>query len=173
MKIPKTKIRPYEPSDMPVLKEWFYSGDYPQFFRDMLLMTEDQLKIYSSMRDGMAYIVEKAGTPVGFMVIYDMRYVPSNLKVAILIDKKYQGQKYALSGMIETCKYVYNCLSYNKLIVEVCSTNKHLQESLNIGGFDYEATLLKEARIDGEWVDVIRYCMFADKFREVMNSLGG
>jgi len=158
------KIMPYEVEHMPILKDWFYSGDYPEFFRDMLVLTDEQLKIYSYMKDGQSFVIYKDKEVIGFIILYEYRTVPSNIKLSILIDKKYQAKGYALEAMQMITEYVFNKLHIYKLIVEVCQINKRIQELLIKGGFEYECTLLKEAFMDGKRTDSVRYFMEQEKY---------
>jgi RimJ/RimL family protein N-acetyltransferase len=164
-------IRPFEVSDMPTLKQWFYSGDYPEFFRDMLALTEEQLKIYAYMKDGQGFIIWDNVEPVGFVILYEMRVVPSNIKLAILVDKYYQEKGICLSAMIEMCKYVFHKLRMEKLIVEVLESNDRIKELAEKGGLEYECTLKNEANVNGKMCNVIRYCLYKNQFEEIMKGL--
>lgn len=166
------KIRPFEESDMPILKRWFYSGEYPEFFRDMLALTEAQLKIYSYMKDGQGFIVwDYHDKPVGFIILYEMRVVPANVKLAILIDESYQRKGYCIQSMISICDYVFNRLRMEKLIVEVLELNPGIQHMLKEGGFEKECVLVNEAKLDGNWHNVARYMMFREKYVEYMSQM--
>lgn len=166
-------IRPYENVDMPIVKKWFYSGDYPEFFRDMLALTEEQLKVYSYMKDGQGYIIWKGADPIGFIILYQMALVPANVKLSILIDKNYQGQKYCIEAMIEMGNYIFNRLRMKKLIVEVMESSSRLRNILIEGGFEEECVLKNEAKLEDKWVNVIRYIMFDEQFVEMKNVFGG
>lgn len=160
-------IRPFEVADMQFVKQWCYSGDYPEFFRDMHALTEEQLKIYSYMKDGQGFIIWKGPEPIGFIILYEMRVVPANIKLSILIDKKYQERGYCLEAMLEMGNYVFNRLRMDKLIVEVMESNTRIQALLKQGGFEFECLLKNEAKIGEHPENVIRYMMFKDKFNEV------
>ncbi len=164
-------IKPYEEDDVPLLEKWVYSGEYKDFFRDMLAMSRSQLKIYSYMKDGQAFVIWNKGTfsddsitPVGFIVLYEMRAVPSNLKLAILIDKRFQEQGYCFDSMKIMCDYIFNQMHFKKVIIEVLESNSKLRSIVERGGFDIEATLKREANCDGKLVDVIRYALFHDDY---------
>jgi len=164
-------ILPFETYDMMLVKSWFYSGDYPEFFRDMYALTEDQLKIYANMKDGQGFIVRHGDTPIGFIILYELRIVPANIKLSILIDKKYQEQGFGLEAMVEMCNYVFNRMRLEKLIVEVMESNKRIQQLLEMGGFEKEAVLKKEANINGDLQDVVRFALYKDQFKEVVKGL--
>lgn len=157
-------IRPYENDDMPILKQWFYSCDYDDFFRDMFVLSNEQLKIYSYMKDGQAFIIWDLETPIGFIILYEMKAVPRNLKLSILIDKERQGNGHCRDAMLAMGEYVFNRLQYDKIIVEVLPSNVRLANMILKGGFKHEAMLERETRVEGELVDVDRYCIFREEY---------
>jgi RimJ/RimL family protein N-acetyltransferase len=166
-------IVPFEQADMPVLKKWFYSGEYKEFFRDMLALKEDQLKIYAFMKDGDAFIVWKDKQPIGFMVLYDMRVVSANVKLSILIDKEHQHQGLCLEAMVEILNYAFNRLRMKKVIIEIMQSNARLCEMVEVGGFQKECVLKSEAKLEDKWEDVIRYFMFDEQYNELKKNFGG
>ena len=163
----KINLRPFEVEDVPKLKDWFYSGDYPEFFRDMLMLTDEQLKIYSYMKDGQGFVIRKDEGSIGFVLLYEQRIVPQTIKVGILIDVRYQRNGYCLEAMRRVLDYTFDKLNIRKVIVEVCGSNKRLQEIVTTGGFQYEAILLKEAKLGNEYSDVIRYYMDRDMYQQI------
>ena len=165
-------LKPFEPENVPLLERWFYSGDYDDYFRDMSLLNKEQLKIYAYMKDGQSFIVYEDLNPVGFITIYEMRAIPSNAKIAILIDDKYQKKGYCLRSMLLVLDYLFLKFDYEKVIIEVLEENIRLNDMIKKGGFEYEAKLAKEARVEGELKDVIRYCMFKEPYKILRRSHG-
>lgn len=160
-------IRPFEGYDVPILKKWFYSGDYPEFFRDMLALNDEQLKVYSFLKDGQGFMIFENGghsAPIGFVVLYEQRIVPANIKLSILIDKKVQKKGLCLEAMREMCRYVFGRMRVHKLIVEALETNDRLNAMLEKGGFMKECVLLDEASMDGCFYNVCRYALFKKDF---------
>ena len=168
-------IRPYEVSDREALKTWFYSGKYPEFFRDMHALTDAQLDVFAYMKDGQGFIVREntQGRSVGFVVIYEIRAVPRNCKLSILIDRDFQERGYCLEAMVSMAKYVFFRLGMEKMIVECLESNTRLQKLTEQGGFNKECVLEREARIDTDLVNVVRYTLFKEQFIEVLKGLGG
>lgn len=164
-------IRPFEKSDVPKMKEWFYSGDYPEFFRDMLALNEEQLGVYAYIKDGQGFVIWKGSEPIGFIILYEIRAVAANAKLGILIDKKYQEQKFCLEAMVEMVRYVFERLRMEKLIVEVLKSNVRLQEILQKGGFTKEAVFEREAKIGEYWEDVCKYVLFKGIFSQMKKEL--
>jgi len=163
-------LKPFEVEDVATLEKWFYSGDYDDHFRDMTLLTREQLKIYSYMKDGQAFIVRENNDVIGLVTIYEMRVIPSNFKLSVLIDKSYQGKGFCLDSMLLILDYAFLKLGYDKAIVEVLESNERLNNMILKGGFEFEAKLEREAKINGEFQDVIRYKMFKDKYRKIRGS---
>lgn len=171
MKTGSLDILPYEIQDLNILKNWFYSKEYPEFFRDMLELNDEQLKAFSYLKDGCSFVIRQRGDPVGFIILYEWRAVPRVIKAGILIDKKYQAQGFCLKAMIEVGKYVFRQLHANKMIVEVLEENERLRNIVELGGFSEEAILLSEAWLGNEYKNVIRYTLFADAFEEIIKKL--
>lgn len=171
---PNLSIRPYEVSDVECVKDWFYSGLYPEFFRDMPALTEEQLKVYAYMKDGQGFIVRNnQGVKVGFIILHEVRAVPRNCKLSILIDRNFQEKGYCLEAMVSMAKYIFFRLGMEKMIVECLESNTRLQKLTEQGGFNKECVLIREARIENDLVNVVRYTMFKEQFIEVLKGLGG
>ena len=170
-------IKPFEIANMNHVKDWFYSGKYPEFFRDMLALSEEQLKIYALMKDGQGFMIWKQedyeNLPVGFIVLHEMRIVPANIKLAILIDEKFQAQGYCLEAMLEILNYCFYRLRMHKVVVEIMSSNKRLDAMLKKGGFKFECVLKDEAKIGLNHEDVIRYYMYPEHFEDAKKNLEG
>ena len=72
--------------------------------------------------------------------------------------------------MLLILDYAFLKLGYDKAIVEVLESNERLNNMILKGGFEFEAKLEREAKINGEFQDVIRYKMFKDKYRKIRGS---
>ena len=163
-------LKPFEIDDVPQLEAWMYSGAYDDMFRDAPMLTREQLRVYGYMKDGQCFTIWRRDADggfvdrMGFCVLYEMRAVPGNLKLAILVDQRFQKQGVCLEAMRLACDYVFNTLNFYKLIVEVLCTNKRLRELCEKGGGAIEATLKHEAKSGGQYADVVRYALFRDDF---------
>lgn len=174
----KLTIKPYEPEDVPILEKWFYSGDYPDMFRDTLDLTREQLKIFSWMKDGQTFIIWSCyGTvnqeAIGYVMLHDFRPVASNLKLGILIDKKWQQKGGCNDVLIPVMDYVYYRMNYRKIILEVVESNKKLNALMERRGFKKEAVLESEANVNGKIENVIRWTMFKEDYEEKVKKLRG
>lgn len=156
-------IKPFEGEDVPILKRWAYDPAYADFFRDMYALSDEQLKIYAYMKDGQAFVIRvgEDQKPIGFLVLYEMRAVAGNLKMAILVEKEYQKKSLCFEAMRAACEYAFFKMRYHKVIIEVLAENTQLQASCAKGGFVLEPGCLKEeARVGNVFKDVVRMTMF-------------
>ena len=156
---PRLKVRPYEPEDWETLHRWYTSGDYPEFFRDVVgVMNKEQVKQYGAAADRMTFIIEYAGVrSIGLILVFNWRLMASIADIAILIDKKEQGKGYFLESLTITTDYLFNGMRLWKLVCNVLRTNARLRSMILKCGFKQEAVFKNEAFLNGEHVDVVRY----------------
>lgn len=179
---PNLVIRPYEPDEWPIMSHWFYSGDYPEFFRDQsTLMNIAQLQSFVGGQTSYGFLIRLGkefkghpiGTVIGFINLYDIRWVPSTLKLGILIEKEFQGQQFCMEAIWLICDYVFNQMRFRKMIIEFLKSNQRIESILKFGGFKKEATLKDEAYMNGKYVDVVRYSIFDKQAKLKITEFGG
>lgn len=163
-------IKPFEPDDVSILEKWFYSGDYDDFFVNALTLTKEQLKVYSYMRDGQAFMIWKEGKAIGFISLYDMRAVAANLKLGIFIDKAHQENGDMFASMKMTANYIFMQMHFVKLIFEILVTNTRARYLAEKAGFKVEGIMIKEANCGGVFTDVVRYTMFKEDFMKAVEE---
>jgi len=162
-------LKPMEPEDSVYMEKWHYSGDYDSFFVNAIMLTREQLKVYSFMRDGQGLMIWKTDTsqPVGFISLYDMRMLSQNVKIGILIDKDHQKSLVGYHAMLLALEYAFNQMNFEKVIAEVSETNDRVIAVIENGGFRKECVMEREAKdASGKLTDVVRYCIFKEEFQK-------
>lgn len=83
------------------LREWYTSGDYPYFFRNVFQMyTLDDLKLAPQILGGDVFVVaNKEQETCGLVGVVDYRPIPRTCKFMALIDRDFQGQGYMLEAL--------------------------------------------------------------------------
>lgn len=179
----------FEADEWPWIQYWSYAPAYRDFFRDQIAMKVDTMRGYSDFQNGNAFLVKTTkvleldgqtypiGTIVGLVMLYDMHIVPRNVKLAVLIDEKFQGNSFCQESIWIVCDYVFNRLGYHKVIFEMMEENTDLASLIEFGGFYKEAVFKDEAFIDGQFKNVVRYCIIKEEalkklkeFEEVFNA---
>ena len=172
-------LRPYESYEWPTLSHWFYSGEYKEFFRDQpFAMNEEACKSYANLPNGFSITIRtnkdfeniKCGTMVGLAVLYDIRTVCSSAKFAILIDYDFQSRGLCAETMWSVMDYAFNHLRLEKLVIEILARNERLTKILKSNGFRREALLKKEAYLNNQFEDVLRFCIFQNQGKKLLEK---
>jgi RimJ/RimL family protein N-acetyltransferase len=94
--------------------------------------------------------------------------------IGLLIDEKYQKNRYPLEAFISIFDYCFNRLGYRKAIVEIVESHEGLKRIITENGFTYEGRLTQECFMNGAFVDELRYSMFDieynNKFKPILEK---
>ena len=169
------RIEPMTESDVIHLYNWCYSGQYPEFFRDVTGAPDvEALQNYCHMRDGQGFMLRRHDlAPIGFAMLYEAKYVPAIMKLAIMLDNQYQDQGYCLEAVWSLAEFAFNRLRMHKLVLEAVAENGRIRDIADRAGFTEEARLVDESIIDGKYVDVVRYAVVADVAKPIIERLRG
>lgn len=163
---PRIRLLPFEPQHhSSMIYDMFHSGEYDEYFREVSdPMTFDMAMRYGDICNGQLFSIFKGTDLIGFVVLYDLKVRRRSIKAGIILDKGFQNQGFCLEAMYLICDYLFTELSIRKVVVEVLGTNDRLKKLLPEGGFEKEATLVEEAFLHGEFLDLDRYYLMRDKF---------
>lgn len=112
------------------------------------------------------FIVESSGVTVGLVELVEIDYIHRRAEFQIIIDPKHQGRGYATAATKLAMKYAFSVLNLYKLYLIVDKFNEkaiHIYKKL---GFQFEAELIDEFFVDGEYHNAIRMCHFQHQFFE-------
>ncbi len=138
------KLRAIEPADLEKLYEWenddrvwFSSATTRPLSRKLLQLYIDSVNdIYTDKQ--VRLIIEKNGTPVGCLDLFDFEPLHQRAGVGIMIDSDYEGKGFALLALSELQNYAFNQLGLHQLYCSIASGN-----SRSIALFE-KATLNKQ-----------------------------
>ena len=166
----KTKLLPYEPEQWAHLYEWYYSGDYEEFFRDIQpAPNADYFKSFSQIRNGMLFMIHTLeGEIAGMVMIFEIKPVIQSAHFAILVDKKFEGQHLALEAVYQTMKHLFEDLSLKKMSFETLIRNKKLASCFKAYKIRREGVLKNEAKLNGKFLDVYRYAVFEGQAKKII-----
>ncbi|MBX7149605.1 GNAT family N-acetyltransferase [bacterium] len=168
------RLVPYETKHAFVLVNWYYDFRYAQFFRDMDEEPYDTSSI-GRLVEGLArngivlLVIEELATdkPLGLMTWNMVKKKAGIYRFGILLDEDTQHKTLAIESIIIMSHYLYAGLGCTKMVVEFLASNTHIQRISEKGGFIREAVLDKEAFLNGEYVDEVRYYLTREKAYEL------
>ncbi|MBI2339954.1 MAG: GNAT family N-acetyltransferase [Deltaproteobacteria bacterium] len=167
------RLERFRPEHGKIVFRWFYDPAYRLFFRDF----EDPLsleqckkfdKVMAGSGVGIFMIIEKSSDkPIGMVTHCCLKKKSGVNRIGIMLDKDFQHKTYAIEALIILLDYLYNRLGFKKIIVEYLASDHHIQRISEKGGWIREAVLKREAVVDGEYVDEVRYYMFKETYEEL------
>jgi len=172
----KVKLIPFKPEHAETVCQWFYAPAYKLFFRDFdtAISPEDFKefdKIMGRVGVGMLMIVDKDSEDVlGMMTHLCLKKKSGVIRIGILLDKEKQHMTLAIESLIILGDFLYNRLGYKKLVIEYLASDKHIIRIAEQGGWIREAVLIREALVDDDYVDEVKYYMFKEKYDELYGS---
>lgn len=171
------RLVPYTPADWEYLARWFYDADYAFMWRhQQKMLTPAEFQNYPSMVGGEVFLIQEINTnqTVGLAQAIPDCKNNRGFYAGLLIDKKFQNNRYPLETYMVLFDYMFNRQNYRKALVEVLSQHKSLLQIINQNGFLHEGTLRGDCFWNGEFVDEERYSMTATyynkKFKGVLDE---
>lgn len=182
LKTPNLIITPWEASDTKAVEkliEWFYDDDYAFFFRHQPRVWKIQeFQNYPQVLNAEILVIRSAQSRevVGLAQINPDTKQNRAFFIGLLIDKKFQNNRYPLESFISIFDYCFNRLGFRKAIVEIVETHEGLKKIVDTNGFLLEGKMYGECFIDGAFVNELRYCMmdsfYNKKFKPILKSWG-
>lgn len=166
---------PFEAKDWDHLYRWYYSGEYEEFFRDIpQAPTSEYFQGYANLRDGFCFIVKEAMSfkTVGLVLVYDVKHVTAQACFGMLIDKEHQKTLFGLETIYLTMKHLFEDLDLRKMVIEIVETNPDFKRYMEMYEVPCEGVLLDEAKIDGKYLNVLRYAILREKGKKIIQEIG-
>jgi len=104
--------------------------------------------------------------PVGSVVLFDEDETAGTATIAYWVVPDEQGNGYCTEGASLLCEYAFAERRLNKLRADVLATNDASHTVLEKLGFVEEGLLREEKYVYGEYVDVHRFGLLADDWRD-------
>lgn len=172
----QVRLVPFAPEHGDKVFAWYYDIAYQFFFRDFdRALTLDDCRNFNKLLalSGVECLVVQhiaSGEIIGLMTHACLKRKPGVAKLGILLDQTLQHKTLAIEAIIILCDYLYHRLQFNKIIVEVLATDAHVRRITEKGGWTFEATLVKEAVLNGALVDEARYYLLKDQFDKLYGT---
>lgn len=164
----------FEPGHGEALMSWFYDFRYRAFFRefsDHPLSLDECRNMRATMErsgQGFVTIIDKAtGEPIGLMQFGVLKRKAGVFRWGIMLDEKFQGGTRAIEAIIILLAYLFEYRACQKPVVEFLDRDKHICRITEQGGFTREGVLVREALVDGEYLDEVRYYLPKETFYEL------
>jgi RimJ/RimL family protein N-acetyltransferase len=142
----RTGLGSFEPINGPAEEEWIESlGD----------------------RDGVHFVVAVDGDAVGTIGLDDLNEVWGTAELGYMIAPAHWGHGYATDATRAICGYAFEERRIEKVVAKAYETNPASCRVLEKAGFEREGRLRREAFVDGERVDVVRFGLLADEYAEL------
>jgi len=108
--------------------------------------------------------------PVGSVVLFDEDERAGTATIAYWVVPEHQGEGYCTEATALLCEYAFGERRLNKLRADVLATNDASRGVLENLGFVEEGLLREEKYVYGKYVDVHRFGLLADDWREVAET---
>lgn len=97
---------------------------------------------------------------VGTVSLKNINYLDRNAEYAIAIRKEYWGQDYSKFATDKIIEYGFKKLNLYKIYLNVLSSNARANKFYEKYGFIKDGQFSKHIYIDGQFNDLIWYCIF-------------
>ena len=115
--------------------------------------------------DGYHFLVCVDGEPVGSVGLGETIDVWRTANLGYSIAPDHWGNGYATDAVDLACRYAFDERALEKVHATVYETNPASVRVLEKNGFQREGVLRKEAFVDGERIDVYRFGLLVDEWR--------
>lgn len=157
----RVRLRPVETDDAAFLARLVNDPDVRAGIGAATPTPRHDEREWIESNDGTHLLVVADG-PVG-IVGFEEREPPWGVaEVGYFFDPAAWGNDYATAAVDLLVGYAFRERRFAKAVASVYETNPASARVLEKVGFDHEATLAKEAFVDGERVDVERYGLLAE-----------
>jgi diamine N-acetyltransferase len=120
------------------------------------------------------FILEESATKelVGVLSLIEIDEINRKAEIDIIIDEKVRGKGYGKEAFFLGLKYAFDILNLYKIYLLLLPQNIPGLRIYKAFHFQEECRLIREYFIDGEYVDVLRMCLFSDSWRSHLPEYG-
>lgn len=141
----RTTLAPVRPKNRPEQRDWIES-----------LGETDSINLLICVDE----------TPVGSADLKPPNQDWGVAEVGVMVDPDYWNEGYATAAVDRLCEYAFEERRLNKVYATVYATNPAGNRVFEKVGFENEGVLRKEGFVNGQHVDVHRYGLLADDWRQ-------
>ncbi len=117
-------------------------------------------------REGTHLSVCVDSEPVGSISLKPPNEVDGVVEIGYMIAPEQWGNGYATDAVRTICGYAFDERRLNKVRANCYATNPGSQRVLEKAGFTQEGRFRQEGFVEGEFVDVLRFGLLAEEWRE-------
>jgi len=149
-----------------ILYHWYYSGDYPEFYRNHPVCPS--LAEVANSALGKAFMILKVddSSIIGCIMHFAEKEFARNFEAGCLIDKTVQNNGYGITALKILLDWKFNNCNLFKVKVNVVYNNKRVVKIVEDFGMILEGVNKKEDFYDAEFHDVAVYAMFKMAFNK-------
>ena len=152
------------------LYEWYYSGNYSEFFRDYP-ECPSAVELASMAKNKTFMIVkEDNDLVVGMLLCANANEASRNFEVGALVEKQSQGNGIFVSAFKILLNWKFNYCNFYKAKMKIMVRNKRLCDTLEKFGAAREgganASFKKDSFFEGKFHDVAAYAIFKTEFNQ-------
>lgn len=146
--------------------------DDPRVWRHLGTATpkraEDEEAWYEATTDDdeVHLLICDSGEPVGIVGLSGIEPTWGVAELGYYVDPEAHGQGYATEAVALVVEYAFRDRRLEKLAADAIADNEASRRVLEKNGFREEGRFRDHAFVDGERVDVVRYGLLADEFRD-------
>lgn len=151
--------------DGPRIALWINDDRYNTYFRNNAFIPsfEDCMQYPHWSQNLIMMVDDDKGNTIGMASAYHANYKSRVIKAGMLIDANCQRKKYGHNAQTMWLEYLFKKLGFRKIVVE--NIHEHFTDPYIKVGFKEEGRLVKEAFVNGEYLDEIRMSCFAEEFK--------
>lgn len=164
----QVSLRTLEREDLPFIQEHRNHPDLRQSLGRIQPQSGEELEgdFEAYLKDGVNFVICSDDEPVGFVALFDWTESAGRVEVAYWIAPEHQGNGYATEAVSGAIAYAFEDRRCHKVVAGAHATNEPSRGLLEKLGFHQEGRLRDHIFINGEHVDVIRYGLLEDEWRE-------
>ncbi|MCB0319009.1 MAG: GNAT family N-acetyltransferase [Bdellovibrionales bacterium] len=175
-------LRALEKEDLAFLHELHNSQETMNYFFEEPYETyrelEDLFEKHIHNQTERRFVIEERSTskPVGVLSLIEIDEINRRCEIDIIIENSHQGKGYGKQGFVLGVKYAFDILNLYKVYLLLAPSNFRGMKIYEYIGFTHECRLRNEYYINGEYVDVVRMCIFDYEWRQarlrLQNDIG-
>lgn len=153
------------------LYQWYYSGDYLEFFRDYPQCPSAVEMAQAAQGKTFMIVREQDAEIVGMIVCYRSNDAARSFEVDVLIDASFQGHGYFVTALRILLNWKFNHCNFYKAKAKVLAKNQRVCNILEkFGAYregGAEAVFKKDSFFEGKFHDVAAYAIFKTHFNQL------
>lgn len=152
------------------LYEWYYSGDYQEFFRDYPECPSATEIALAAQNKTFMVVREYDSLIVGLIKHFKINEASRNFELGALIDTQYQNSGASITALKIMLNWKFNSCNFYKAKMKILARNKRLCDILNKFGAVQEGVLKKDSFLNGKFQDVAAYAIFKTNFNQLYSK---